>query len=79
MLALYTFVATSNLSTSVLNTFKTLITDEGATGEEDLVVLGRMKEMVSSPEVIHLGAAKQLLNLIERTVSHITHTQVDGC
>jgi son of sevenless-like protein len=26
-----------------------------------------MKDMVSSPEVIHLGAAKQLLNLIERT------------
>jgi hypothetical protein len=78
MLALYTFVAIFDLSTSVLNTFKTLITDEGATGEEDLFILGKMKEMVSSPEVIHLGAAKQLLNLIERTVGHITHTKVDG-
>jgi hypothetical protein len=55
-----------------------LITDEGATGEEDLFVLDKMKEMVSSPEVIHLAAAKQLLNLIERTVCHISHTQVDG-
>ena len=73
MLALYTFVATSDLSTSVLNTFKTLITDEGATGEEEEFFLDKMKEMVSSPEVVHLGAAKQLLNLIERTVSHITY------
>ena len=78
MLALYTFVAIFDLSTSVLNTFKTMITDEGATGEEDLFILDKMKEMVSSPEVIHLGAAKQLLNLIERTVGHITHIQVDG-
>jgi son of sevenless-like protein len=62
----------------VLNTFKTLITDEGATTEEDLFILDKMKEMVSSPEVIHLGAAKQLLNLIERTVSRITHIQVGG-
>ncbi|KAI9443246.1 ras GEF [Lactarius indigo] len=51
----------------VLNTFKTMITDEDTTGEEDLFILDKMKEMVSSPEVIHLGAAKQLLNLIERT------------
>lgn len=51
----------------VLNTFKTMIGDEDATGEEDLFILDKMKEMVSSPEVIHLGAAKQLLNLIERT------------
>jgi hypothetical protein len=78
MPAFYTFVTTADLSTSVLNTFKTLITDEGATAEEDLFILDKMKEMVSSPEVIHLGAAKQLLNLIERTVSHITHTQVGG-
>jgi len=46
-----------------------MITDEDTTGEEDLFILDKMKEMVSSPEVIHLGAAKQLLNLIERTVS----------
>ncbi len=78
MVALYTFVAISDLSTSVLNTFKTMITDEDTTGEEDLFILDKMKEMVSSPEVIHLGAAKQLLNLIERTVSHITHTKGDG-
>ncbi|KAI0304394.1 ras GEF [Multifurca ochricompacta] len=50
----------------VLNTFKTMITDEDALAEEDLFILDKMKEMVSSPEVIHLGAAKQLFGLIER-------------
>lgn len=76
MLALYTFVAIFDLSTSVLNTFKTMITDEGAAAEEDLFILDKMKEMVSSPEVIHLGAAKQLLNFIERTVGHLTHSKL---
>ena len=56
---------------SVLNTFKTMITDEDALAEEDLFILDKMKEMVSGPEVVHLGAAKQLLSLIERTVSRI--------
>lgn len=51
-----------------------MITDEDALAEEDLFILDKMKEMVSGPEVIHLGAAKQLLGLIERTVScvHVT-------
>lgn len=48
-----------------------MITDEDALAEEDLFILDKMKEMVSGPEVVHLGAAKQLLSLIERTVSHI--------
>ncbi|KAI0051128.1 ras GEF [Auriscalpium vulgare] len=50
----------------VLNTFKTMITDDDALDKEDMYILDQMKEMVSSPEVIHLAAAKQLLVLIER-------------
>jgi hypothetical protein len=46
-----------------------MITDEDALAEEDLFILDKMKEMVSGPEVIHHGAAKVLLGLIERTVS----------
>jgi son of sevenless len=53
---------------SVLNTFKTMITDEDALAEEDLFILDKMKEMVSDPEVTPSGAAKQLLILIERAV-----------
>jgi hypothetical protein len=56
---------------SVLNTFKTMITDEDALAEEDLFILDKMKEMVSGPEVIHFGAAKQLLSFIERAVSPV--------
>jgi len=46
-----------------------MITDEDALAEEDLFILDKMKEMVSGSEVIHFGAAKQLLTLIERAVS----------
>jgi hypothetical protein len=46
-----------------------MITDEDALAEEDLFILDKMKEMVSGSEVIHFGAAKQLLSLIERAVS----------
>lgn len=50
-----------------------MITDEDALAEEDLFILDKMKEMVSGPEVIHLGAAKVLLGLIERTVGFYSH------
>ncbi|KAI0250783.1 ras guanine nucleotide exchange factor domain-containing protein [Lactifluus subvellereus] len=52
----------------VLNTFKTMITDEDALAEEDLFILDKMKDMVSGPEVTPSAAAKQLLVLIERAV-----------
>jgi son of sevenless-like protein len=55
---------------SVLNTFKTMITDEDALVEEDLFILVKMKEMLSGPEVIQLSAAKVLMGLIERTVGY---------
>jgi hypothetical protein len=53
-----------------------MITDEDALAEEDLFILDKMKEMISGPEVTHLGAAKQLLGLIERTVSCICLTKL---
>ena len=48
-----------------------MITDEDALAEEDLFILDKMKEVFSGSEVIHIGAAKQLLSLIERAVSRI--------
>jgi hypothetical protein len=54
-----------------------MIMDEDALAEEDLFILDKMKEMVSGPEVIHLGAAKVLLGLIERIVSYPITTLAD--
>lgn len=53
-----------------------MITDEDALAEEDLFILDKMKEMFSGSEVIHFGAAKQLLSLIERTVSRIRFSRL---
>lgn len=53
-----------------------MITDEDALAEEDLFILDKMKDMVSGPEVIHFGAAKQLLSLIERAVSPMRFSRV---
>jgi hypothetical protein len=53
-----------------------MITDEDALVEEDLFILDKMQEMVSGSEVIHLGAAKQLMSLIERTVSRIRFSRL---
>jgi hypothetical protein len=53
-----------------------MITDEDALAEEDLFILDKMKEMVSGSEVIHFGAAKQLLTLIERAVSPIRFSRL---
>ena len=53
-----------------------MITDEDALAEEDLFILDKMKEMVSGSEVIHFGAAKQLLTLIERAVSPVRFLEI---
>jgi len=53
-----------------------MITDEDALVEEDLFILDKMTEMVSGSEVIHFGAAKQLLSLIERAVSPIRFSRL---
>ncbi|KAI0826880.1 ras GEF [Trametes gibbosa] len=50
----------------VLNTFRTMVTDDDILEKEDMYILGRMKEFASDEEVITFAAAKQLLILIER-------------
>ncbi|KAH8114602.1 ras GEF [Phellopilus nigrolimitatus] len=50
----------------VLNTFKTMVTDEQVLVEDDLYILDRIKEFLLNPEVITSPAAKNLLNIIER-------------
>ncbi|KAF9534536.1 ras guanine nucleotide exchange factor domain-containing protein [Crepidotus variabilis] len=50
----------------VLNTLKSMIIDEGVLEKEDLYILDRMKEFITSDEVSKLAAAKQLMILIER-------------
>lgn len=54
---------------SVLNTFRTMVTDDDILEKEDMYILGRIKEFVSNEEVVTFAAAKQLLILIERAVS----------
>ncbi|KAL4251892.1 hypothetical protein ABKN59_002688 [Abortiporus biennis] len=50
----------------VLNTFKSMVTDDELLEKEDMYILDRMKEFASSPEVSKVAAAKQLIILIER-------------
>lgn len=57
------------MSPSVLNTFRTMVTDDDILEKEDMYILGRMKEFASDEEVVNFAAAKQLLILIERAVS----------
>lgn len=52
----------------VLNTLKSMITDEDVLEREDYHIFDRMKEFISSGEVSRFAAAKQLLLLIERAV-----------
>ncbi|KAI0316803.1 ras guanine nucleotide exchange factor domain-containing protein [Amylostereum chailletii] len=54
------------IRTRVLNTLKTMITDDDALDKDDMYILDRMKEMVTREEVVQLAAGKQLLALIER-------------
>ncbi|KAG5220279.1 Cytoplasmic GTPase/eEF2 protein (ribosomal bioproteinis) [Salix suchowensis] len=53
---------------SVLNTLKSMITDEDVLEREDYHIFDRMKEFISSGEVSRFAASKQLLLLIERAV-----------
>lgn len=57
-----------HLLSRVFNTFKSMVTDDDVLEKEDAPILDRMKAFVSSEEVSHFGAAKQLLVLIERAV-----------
>ncbi|KAF7977036.1 hypothetical protein HWV62_4796 [Athelia sp. TMB] len=50
----------------VLNTFKSMVTDEVVLEKEDLYILDRIREFVTQEEVYQFAAAKVLLTLIER-------------
>ncbi|KAJ7288493.1 ras guanine nucleotide exchange factor domain-containing protein [Mycena rebaudengoi] len=50
----------------VLNTLKSMVVDDDVLEKDDLFILDRMKEFLSTEEVIRFPAAQQLLILIER-------------
>ncbi|KAG7443000.1 ras GEF [Guyanagaster necrorhizus] len=50
----------------VLNTFKSMVLDDDILEKEDVHILQQMKEFISSDEVSHFAAAKQLMLHIER-------------
>ncbi|KAF8237166.1 ras GEF [Tricholoma matsutake] len=54
------------IQTRVLNTFKSMVTDEDILEKDDLHILDRMKVFVASEEVSRFGAAKPLTAQIER-------------
>lgn len=62
-------ISFSNFASRVLNTFKSMITDEDILESQDMYILGRMRDFVTEEEVNQIAAAKQLLTLIERYVS----------
>ncbi|KAF7346127.1 hypothetical protein MSAN_01839400 [Mycena sanguinolenta] len=50
----------------VLNTFKSMVVDDDVLEKDDMFILDRMKEFLTTEEVSRFPAAKQLLILIER-------------
>ncbi|KAJ7601115.1 ras guanine nucleotide exchange factor domain-containing protein [Mycena floridula] len=54
------------IRTRVLNIFKSMVVEEDILEKEDLYILDRMKEFITTDEVYTYPAAKQLLLLIER-------------
>ncbi|CAK5270285.1 unnamed protein product [Mycena citricolor] len=50
----------------VLNIFKSMVIDDDVLDKDDLFILDRMKDFLSSDELAKFPAAKQLLNNIER-------------
>ncbi|KAJ6557299.1 ras guanine nucleotide exchange factor domain-containing protein [Mycena vulgaris] len=50
----------------VLNIFKSMVVDDDVLEKDDLFILDRMKEFITTDEVARFPAAKQLLILIER-------------
>ena len=49
----------------MLNTFKTLVTDEEMLDKDDMWILDKMKEFAYDPEALSNPAAKQLIVLID--------------
>ena len=53
----------------VINTFRTMATDEDVLEKEDMYILDKIKDFASSVEVSSsIAAAKQLVVLIDRVV-----------
>ncbi|KAF8967114.1 ras guanine nucleotide exchange factor domain-containing protein [Flammula alnicola] len=50
----------------VINTLKSMVVDDGVLEKEDLYILDRMKEFISTDEVSRFAAAKHLMIQIER-------------
>ncbi|KAI5122473.1 hypothetical protein M0805_008783 [Coniferiporia weirii] len=50
----------------VMNTFKTMVTDDQVLVEDDLYILDRIRDFLLGPEVVTSPASKNLLNIIER-------------
>jgi son of sevenless-like protein len=53
---------------SVINTFKSMVVEDGILDKEDMYILNRMKEFISRDEVSRFAAAKHLMIQIERAV-----------
>lgn len=54
---------------SVINTFKSMLTDEDILEKDDLYILQRMKDFVTSEDVAKVTGSKPLAALISRVVS----------
>ncbi|THH11669.1 hypothetical protein EW145_g522 [Phellinidium pouzarii] len=50
----------------VINTFKTMVTDDQVLVDDDLYILDRIKDFLLSPEVATSPASKNLLSIIDR-------------
>ena len=56
----------------VINTFKSMLTDEDVLDKDDMYILDSIKDFLSAPDVASLSAAKNLLVVVERAVSVTT-------
>lgn len=53
----------------VINTFKSMITDEDVLDKEDYHILDRIRAFATSDDMVQFAAAKQLVIHIDRVVS----------
>jgi len=62
---------------SVLNTFKSMITEDDGLEKEDMYILDKMKDFLTSEEASKFPASKSLMNVIDRAVRHIPSPILD--
>jgi son of sevenless len=55
----------------VINVLKSMVSEPDILEREDMYILERMKEFLVSDEVSRMGAAKQLLIVIDRLVRNL--------